>query len=134
MPFLFVYGPFQRGYSKHYILESEFAPFLGKAIVPNYELYNCCSLPVAIPGPDGCIVGELYLVDDFALSRIDEEVGVKSGLFRREKAMVVMENGFTTQAEIYVFTQFEPELIRRKFARVIGDTKTDRDIIRPKAA
>jgi len=131
MPFLFVYGPLQRGYNKHYVLQDEFTLFLGNAIVPNYELYKCSSLAVAIPCLNSCIVGELYLVDDFALSRIDEKVGVKSGLFKREKTMVVLENDFKTQAEIYVFSQFEPELVRRKFPRI---TMNQENSIRRKAA
>jgi gamma-glutamylcyclotransferase (GGCT)/AIG2-like uncharacterized protein YtfP len=118
MPFLFAYGPFQRGHNKHYVLQKEFATFLGNALALDYEIYDCLSMPVAVPLEGAGIQGEVYLLDDFALSRIDQTMGVNSGFFERKKATVMFENGIITQSDIYVFSLFDADSVRRKFPKV----------------
>jgi len=122
MPFLFVYGPLQRGHKKHYVLQKEFATFLGNAFALDYEIYDCLSLPVAVPSKGCAIQGEVYLLDNFALFRIDNTMGVNSGFFERKKATVMFENGITTDADIYIFSLFDVSSVRKKFCRI-----TDRE-------
>ena len=79
---LFVYGTLRKGESHQAFLES--AEFLGShETAPEYALYDLSGHPAVVEGHSS-IQGEVYLLDDETLARIDklEDVPVE---YRREQ-------------------------------------------------
>ncbi len=79
---LFVYGTLRKGESnQEFLIHSE---FLGRhETLPQYSLYDLGTHPAVIEGHSS-IQGEVYLIDDETLARIDvlEDVPVE---YRRER-------------------------------------------------
>jgi gamma-glutamylcyclotransferase (GGCT)/AIG2-like uncharacterized protein YtfP len=67
---VFVYGTLKSGFPNHYLLEG--CEFFGRAVtVPTYKMIEN-GFPVIIPDPDGRrLAGEIYVVDDETLARLD---------------------------------------------------------------
>ena len=79
---LFVYGTLRQGGSNQAFLEK--SEFLGQhETLPEYALYDLGAYPAVIAGHHR-IVGEVYLIDDETLARIDklEDVPIE---YRREQ-------------------------------------------------
>ncbi|MDA0128899.1 gamma-glutamylcyclotransferase [Vibrio sp. MarTm2] len=79
---LFVYGTLRKGQSNQSFLDS--AEFLGQhETLPEYALYDLGAYPAVTAGHRS-IVGEVYLIDDDTLAKIDEleDVPVE---YRREQ-------------------------------------------------
>lgn len=107
MPKLFVYGTLKKGYTNHYILEMLGAELIGKAMLPNSELYvgrlpDCRRLPYLIKGDDK-VSGELYHVPKKALKYLDIFEGVPH-FYNREKLTVTTRDD-KVEAWIYVFQE-----------------------------
>jgi gamma-glutamylcyclotransferase (GGCT)/AIG2-like uncharacterized protein YtfP len=69
---VFVYGTLKRGYSNYsYFLKD--SKFINEAVTTKlYEMVNLGSFPAIIPNNKGKKVsGEVFLVDDWTLSRLD---------------------------------------------------------------
>jgi len=69
---LFVYGTLKRGQRSHQLLAGQ--RFLGSArTLPRYRLYDCGRYPALVADPEHgrAIQGELWLVDDETLRRLD---------------------------------------------------------------
>lgn len=92
---LFVYGTLRKGESNQGFLSA--SEFLGRhETLPEYALYDLGPYPAVTQGHSS-IVGEVYLIDDATLARIDqlEDVPVE---YRREQ----IETPFG-QAWIYLY-------------------------------
>jgi gamma-glutamylaminecyclotransferase len=86
MPVLFVYGTLKRGCKNHHHIADQ--RFLDQArTAPGYALYDLGDYPglVADAGDTQGVTGELWEVDEAALSRLDEFEGVDEGLYRRQR-------------------------------------------------
>lgn len=84
---LFVYGTLKRGGANHGWLEGQ--AFLGEARTsPGFTLYSLGEYPglVADPSDREGVSGELWLVDDACLARLDAFEGVPEKLYAREPA------------------------------------------------
>jgi gamma-glutamylaminecyclotransferase len=71
--YVFVYGTLKRGQRNHGLLAGQ--PFVRDAVTePFYRLYDCGPYPGLVElGPGGAAVeGEIYLVDDPTLEKLDE--------------------------------------------------------------
>jgi gamma-glutamylcyclotransferase (GGCT)/AIG2-like uncharacterized protein YtfP len=68
---VFVYGTLKSGFRNHYLLEEcEF--FGGAATVPTYKMIEN-GFPVIMRDPEGKpLAGEIYIVDDNTLARLDQ--------------------------------------------------------------
>jgi len=97
--YLFVYGTLKRGGSRHWILQD--FPFLGRAKVKGFALYDLGLYPAMVPGA-GVVYGEVYEVSEEALQALDWVEGVPI-LYRRELIEVVFEDGFSLKAWAYVY-------------------------------
>lgn len=107
---LFVYGTLKRGYGNHhYLSESE---FLGKAITKKrYALYSD-GIPFLVKEPPvSRIKGELYEVDSETLENVDLLEGHPS-VYRREKIVVILEDGREVEAWAYFYPHPRGELLR----------------------
>ena len=67
---VFVYGTLKRGFRNHYLLDG--CEYLGGAVtMPTYRMIEN-GFPVIMPDPDGRpLAGEIYIVDDETLARLD---------------------------------------------------------------
>jgi gamma-glutamylcyclotransferase (GGCT)/AIG2-like uncharacterized protein YtfP len=82
---LFVYGTLKRGCTNHRFLEGQ--AFVGTARTPpGFRLFDFGGYPgiVAMPDDRDGVMGEVWSVDDAALTRLDRFEGVHEGLYRRE--------------------------------------------------
>jgi gamma-glutamylcyclotransferase (GGCT)/AIG2-like uncharacterized protein YtfP len=96
MPLLFVYGTLKRGFSNASELAG--AAFARKAATATgYGLFSVSGYPALARRGDGVVHGELYVVSDAQLARLDvfEEVPHR---YRRES--IVLDDG--SHAEAYV--------------------------------
>jgi gamma-glutamylcyclotransferase (GGCT)/AIG2-like uncharacterized protein YtfP len=87
---LFVYGTLKRGCSNHRYLAGQH--FVGLARTPpGYRLYDLGGYPGIVAKPDDRdgVVGEVWSVDDEALTQLDKFEGVHEGLYRREPMPLV---------------------------------------------
>lgn len=82
---LFVYGTLKRGCSNHAQMVGQ--KFVAEArTVPGYRLFDVGGYPGLVPWPDDRegVTGEIWLVDEPGLARLDRFEGVGEGLYRRE--------------------------------------------------
>lgn len=81
MPRLFVYGTLLAGEPAHARLAG--ARFLGPVrTAPDYDLVDFGAYPALVPGGRSAVTGELYLVDEATLERLDEFEAVPDLYFR----------------------------------------------------
>jgi gamma-glutamylaminecyclotransferase len=68
---VFVYGTLKSGFRNHYLLEG--CEYFGRAVtMPTYRMIEN-GFPVIMPDPDGRpLAGEIYIVDDETLARLDQ--------------------------------------------------------------
>lgn len=79
-------------------------------------MYNLGAFPgVLITEPTTTIQGELHLIDDDELSRLDHYEGVDVGLYSRERVDVTLD-GSSTEAWIYTIN---PIFVKQIGARII---------------
>jgi len=82
---LFIYGTLKRGHGRHDAISRQ--RFIGEAVTqPHYLMYNCIAYPALVevaPGQGQPIRGEVWVVDDRALARVDAIEDVHTGLYRR---------------------------------------------------
>ena len=85
---VFVYGSLKRGYALHHLLQT--AQFLSTARTqPLYRLFDLGSYPGLVEWPEGReIHGELYVVTQENLLRLDEAEGVAEGLYARRPILL----------------------------------------------
>lgn len=103
---LFVYGTLKRGDVRATLLNGQ--RYLGQAqTAPRYRLFNVGDYPALVEAtpldlPGRSIEGELWLVDDACLARLDEEEGVDEGLYERGTIELV---GSPARAMTYLYGQ-----------------------------
>lgn len=97
---VFVYGSLRRGMHNHRVMgESE---FLAEATLTGFSMFQVSSFPAIVEG-NGSVKGELYLVDDATLARLDRLEG-HPRMYRRE--MVTVQSGdVLAQVWAYVWQQ-----------------------------
>ena len=107
---LFVYGTLKRGFSNHHLLQG--AEYVGAAkTLEKYSLYES-GIPYVFKGEAvSHIYGELYLVDELTLKKIDRLEG-HPGWYRREKVEVLTENGVTVAAWLYFYPEIRGKLVK----------------------
>lgn len=99
---VFVYGSLKRNYYNHRLLET--SEFIGEATTkPFYRLYNLGSFPgLKEDNENGkAIQGELYLVNDETLKRLDRLEGTPHFYIRKD---LQIEN-IDEQVQGYIFNQ-----------------------------
>jgi len=105
MPHLFVYGTLKRGGSNHGHLAGQ--KFVADAhTVPGFTLYSLGDYPGLAAASDDHqgVKGELWLVDDATLARLDEFEGVPEGLYRREPVPLIPPHA-RVRAEAYLYAR-----------------------------
>lgn len=105
MKHLFVYGTLKRGCSNHGQISDQ--QFVREArTVPGYLLFDVGGFPGLVAWPDDQegVTGEIWLVDDRALARLDRFEGVSEGLYRREAIALALSSG-PDPVEGYVYAR-----------------------------
>jgi gamma-glutamylcyclotransferase (GGCT)/AIG2-like uncharacterized protein YtfP len=108
MHYIFVYGTLRRGFWNHHLLKD--SEFIGEGITKEkYSLY-ADEIPYVVKEPLTQIKGELYIVDDETLERLDLLEGHPS-FYTRELVDVIVDNKIY-KAWIYFYPAPEGELIK----------------------
>ena len=95
----FVYGTLMKGERAEYLLAE--ATFLGKCQLRDYAMYHLGSYPGIQPFPGGIVHGELYLICDDMVGKLDE-YEVEGTLYDRKTVTVWLDHQ-PVQAEAYVY-------------------------------
>lgn len=105
---VFVYGSLMQGYGNHGLLTESSTTFKGRASVEEFALHSLGSFPAAVPcaGNGSVIHGEVYLVSDSTLARLDRLEGHPT-FYERQ---VVTLQGLDTEVFMYVY-QGEPNAL-----------------------
>ncbi len=99
-PYLFVYGSLKRGLPAHHLLAGQ--RFVATARTPPlYRLYDSGPYPCLVADPERgvAIHGEIWEVDEAALSRLDRYEGVPD-LFVRQAIRLA---DFTSPVWVYLY-------------------------------
>ncbi len=102
---IFVYGTLRKGMGNHHLLEGSFFLGMGKTVA-RYGMYI---LPSGIPyvkrrsERKTVIVGEVYVVDEDTLCRVDHLEG-HPNFYRRRLVPVMLNSGEKIQAWMYFLT------------------------------
>lgn len=98
---VFVYGRLManRNYHQHYL---QGATFLGKGVIDDYKSYILGGLNGMIPEEGHHVEGEIYEVDEKALSRLDHLHNLGT-MFDRKMVDIKLENGESMQTEAYIW-------------------------------
>lgn len=101
---LFAYGTLKRGHRLHSHLDGQ--SYLGEGqTLPQFRLLNCGWYPALVESNEGrSIRGEVWLVDDGTLQRLDEVEDVSSGLYER-RAIPLLTPFDDAPAITYVYLQ-----------------------------
>lgn len=103
---IFVYGTLKQGFGNHHYLQS--ATFVGCGYTKiKYSLYVEGIPFVVKDNPTSHIFGEVYLVDDLALHRLDSLEG-HPDWYRREQVAVILTDR-PIQTEDMAWLYFYPE-------------------------
>lgn len=106
---IFVYGTLRQGCGNHYLLDS--SQFLGRAKTKCKCALYARGIPFLCRNETiSQVVGEVYLVDDVTLNRLDQLEGHPTW-YKREQAEVVLNDGRQVVAWIYFCAEPEGELI-----------------------
>jgi gamma-glutamylcyclotransferase (GGCT)/AIG2-like uncharacterized protein YtfP len=98
----FVYGSLKEGFGNHGVLGD--SPLEGKAsLISNSKLVSLGSFPAVVKDQleDTAILGEVYKVDDKALTRLDRLEGNGSFYNRELRDITMSENGAQRKAWVY---------------------------------
>ena len=98
---LFIYGTLLRGRSNYDAYLSD-SPYLGKAELDGYALYDLGNYPGMIPCPGELVRGELYEINPDTIKRIDQLEG-EGELYLRKTVSVRYDNGEKLFAEAYIY-------------------------------
>lgn len=96
--YVFTYGTLMRDERNHHLLQDE--DYFSDGSIEGYYMFNLGRYPGILPGK-GTILGELYLIDDETLAKLDilEEEG---SLYSRIKSTVYTSTGIY-EAFVYVY-------------------------------
>ena len=96
---IFTYGTLKRGYRNHHLLTD--CEFVGEGVTePFYKLYHNDSYPCMVEVSEGVAVkGEIYIVDDKTLKRLDTLEGVPY-LYQRK---VLKITGYNDGVQGYIY-------------------------------
>ena len=98
---IFVYGTLMRGESNHRLIASQ--ELEGEGFIRGFNLYNLGYYPGIRPSdnPEHVVYGEVYLVDDRTLERVNQLEG-EGSLYLLQFTEVVMKDK-TVSAGVYVY-------------------------------
>ena len=98
---IFVYGTLMRGEYNHRLIESQ--ELEGEGFIRGFDLYNLGRYPGIRPSdnPEHVVYGEVYLVDDRTLERVNQLEG-EGSLYLLQFTEVVMKDK-TVSAGVYVY-------------------------------
>ena len=98
---IFVYGTLMRGERNHRLIALQECE--GEGIIRGFDLYNLGHYPGIRPSdnPEYVVHGEVYLVDDLTLERVNELEG-EGSLYLLQFTEVVMKDK-TVYAGVYVY-------------------------------
>ena len=107
---LFVYGTLMHGFNLHFYLKKY--PFLGRAIIKGYDLYDLEFFPAIVPG-SGIVHGEVYEVDERLMDTLDSVEGVdrenpSAGLYIKEETFAFFGD-YKEKVVIYVYNRDLPK-------------------------
>ena len=104
---IFIYGTLRRGGSAHHLMQG--AEFKMKGSISG-RLIHIDQYPGLIHCDKQRVNGELYQVSDALISELDRYEGCFESPphYLREEIEVLLENGETTSAQVYVFQLPEP--------------------------
>ncbi|MEQ9714687.1 MAG: gamma-glutamylcyclotransferase [Candidatus Asgardarchaeum sp.] len=107
---LFVYGTLMHGFNLHFYLKKY--PFLGRAIIKGYDLYDLEFFPAIVPG-SGIVHGEVYEVDERLMDTLDSVEGVdrenpSAGLYIKEETFAFFGD-YKEKVIIYVYNRDLPK-------------------------
>jgi len=106
---IFVYGTLRKGQCNHHFLDR--SKFLGNAKTKRrYALYGNWLPFLSRAGSVSHVTGEIYSIDDTALSQLDQLEGHPDA-YKREQAEVVLEDGKELLAWIYFCDTPQGDLI-----------------------
>lgn len=102
---LFVYGALMKGHSNHENFLSE-ARFAGYFVADGFQIYDFGSYPLIAQNEIDKVRGEMYIVDNNLLCKLDISEA-KANLFTRKSIKVVNEidNDDVQEAYIYVYNK-----------------------------
>jgi len=96
---IFVYGTLLQGESNSSLLRG--AEYVGTSQTkPEYELIDFGPYPAMIPGGNTAVTGEIYLVDNYQMARIDRLEGYP-GFYNRQ--IIELEDG--KRVYVYLLTR-----------------------------
>lgn len=129
LEYLFVYGTLKRGCEANVLLKELGAVFVDVAVTKErHALYDIEANDERYPalligGGESKVLGEVYLISNQALDKLDVFEAVNEGEYIREKIEVVLGNGKTLEAYVYAINPEELErLIAEGRAKLItGD-------------
>lgn len=98
---VFVYGTLKSGFPNHFFLED--SEFVGHGRTRElYSLYQW-EYPIVFKGEKlSHVKGEVYIVDDFTLTRLDQ-LEEHPDFYRRELVEIELDSGFVMSAWLYFF-------------------------------
>ncbi|MBR4120297.1 MAG: gamma-glutamylcyclotransferase [Spirochaetales bacterium] len=98
---IFVYGTLMRGEYNHRLIESQ--ELEGEGFIRGFNLYNLGHYPGIRPSkhPEHVVYGEVYLVDDRTLERVNQLEG-EGSLYLLQFTEVIMKDK-TVSAGVYVY-------------------------------
>lgn len=110
---VFVYGTLMSGQRANHMLSSY--DCMGEFILPDYATYNVSYYPGIKPCKGEQVIGEVYLVDEPCLVRMDE-YECEGSLYIREYVTVHGLEG-EMQAYVYVYNkEVNGEIVRGKWS------------------
>ena len=98
---VFVYGTLMRGERASYMLEAY--EYCGIFSLKDYAMYNVSTYPGIKSQKGECVVGEVYLVDDAGIRRMDE-YEEEGSLYIRKLVNVENASG-NVEAFVYVYNR-----------------------------
>lgn len=101
---LFIYGTLRRGGRAQYMMAD--AEYIGQATSLG-RLVHVDQYPGLIRDSESLVKGELYLVDEVLMKKLDQYEGCNENppLYRAEKVDVLLDDGERFSAITYVFQQ-----------------------------
>ncbi|UXD21584.1 gamma-glutamyl cyclotransferase [Ignicoccus pacificus DSM 13166] len=121
MEFLFVYGTLMRGCPTHDVLLEAGGTFLAEAVtVDRHTLYDILVNSERYPGlllygGEHFVEGELYLIPEEGLEKLDVYEGVTEGEYKRVKIKVKRKDtGSVLEAYVYAIDPEELEKLIRE--------------------